>query len=474
MSYLDSIVSYFNPQTGLKRHAARQKLELLKRYNGASTGDRMQGWLPLSGGSQGHISPGNIDIMAGRVAHLYDNSAPIKRGINAIANYTFGAGCVPHAIKADGKKDAQLEAILKDFVDTPACDLEERETLYSKQNSAAIHLVRDGAFLLQRVWINDKNSPLPFKIRCLTQDHIDKGKNKPGNNGARIVQGVEFNAKGKRVALWIFDHEPSLLSQAKSRRYPMKDFCHIFRQTVAGQVHGVTWGAPIIVKAKDFDDYMDAQLVRQKISSAFVGLIHDIEGGLDSESSKPMEGKITPGTWMMAPEGKTVEFSQPPQVDGIADYVKIQHLGIASGLEVPYMIVSSDFSDSNYTQSRMTILDFAKSIESYQQHIFYPQMLYRIGRWIEEACEIRGIRCQKSKIIWVYPRKEYVDPEKDINAFVTSVANGFQSWEMAVREMGHDPEDVAKSLKESKKTLTEAGFCTPNLSEQIQREAKQL
>ena len=187
-----------SPERGLQRRQAQFKLNQFdmfkRRFEGASTSDRMKGWTPLSQTGQGFDSH-SINLMASRVAYLYDNSAPVKRGINAIANYTFGAGCVPHAVKPDGKKHDRLEGVLKDFADTPACDLEERETLYSKQLMAGIHVPRDGAFLLQRVWVNDKNSPLPFKIKCLTQDHIDKSKNQIGNYGARIVQGVEYNTK---------------------------------------------------------------------------------------------------------------------------------------------------------------------------------------------------------------------------------------------------------------------------------------
>ena len=470
MSIINKMIDNISPSWGLERRKAQFKLEqfeLAKRnYEGASTSKRLKDWIPLNKPGQ-YPDSGAIDLMASRVSYLYDNSAAVKRGINALSNYIFGPGCVPHAVKANGKKHDVLEGILKDFVDTPACDIEGRETLYSKQNQAGIHVPRDGAFLIQRIWANDKNSPLPFKLKSLSQDHIDKSKSQVGNYGNRIVQGVEYNRRGERVALWINDYLPMqhVSASIKSKRYKMEDFCHPFRTTIAGQVHGITWGAPIIVRAKDFDDYMDAQLIRQKISQCFVGLIHDIEGGLDNEGSKPMEGKIQPGTWMMAPEGKTVEFSQPPMLEGLFEYAKIQHLGIASGLEVPYMIVSSDFSDSNYTQSRMTLLDFARSIECYQQHIFYPQMNYKIGQWIMEAASLRGVNTFNTKLLWVYPRKEFVDPEKDMKAYALAVANGFMSWEMVVREMGHDPDDVAKSLQASKSAI---GALIPLMSEQIE------
>jgi lambda family phage portal protein len=456
-----------NPIRGVERRHAQYKLNLMKRhFEGASTGDRFKDWTPISHNRNG-LDPHSLDLMANRISYLYDNSAPVKRGINAIANYTFGAGCVPHAVKPDGKKHDRLEGILKDYCDTPACDLEERETLYSKQLQAGIHVPRDGAFLLQRIWTKDPNSPLPFKIKCLTQDHIDKSKNQIGNYGARIVQGIEYNSQGQRTAIWINDYLPNqrAMAEVRSRRIKMKDLCHPFRTTVAGQTHGITWGAPIIVKAKDFDDYMDAQLVRQKIAACFVAIVHDIEGGGDSK--EVLEGKMSPGTLITAPEGKIVEFSNPPQLEGIGEYVKIQHHGIASGLEVPYMIVSSDFSDSNYTQSRMTILDFARQIETYQQHIFHPQMNYRIGQWILEACQLKGYGIHGSKILWVYPRKEYVDPVKDIQAFILAVQNGFMSWEMGVREMGYDPQDVIKSIQNSENSFKGVGMMMPSFSSQI-------
>ena len=82
-----------------------------------------------------------------------------------------------------------------------------------------------------------------------------------------------------------------------------------------------------------------------------------------------------------------------------------------------------------------------------------------------QAAQLRGVNTFNTKLLWVYPRKEFVDPEKDMKAFALAVANGFMSWEMVVREIGHDPDDVAKSLQASKSAI---GTLIPQMSKQIE------
>ena len=86
-----------------------------------------------------------------------------------------------------------------------------------------------------------------------------------------------------------------------------------------------------------------------------------------------------------------------------------------------------------------------------------------------EAAQLKGVNAFNTKILWVYPRKEFVDPEKDMKAFALAVANGFMSWEMVVREMGNDPDDVQKSLQASKSAV---GTLIPQMSKQIEEKQK--
>ena len=103
MIFLDNMIEKLSPSWALDRYQARMKLRYSKRhFEGASHSDRMKSWTPV--GNRTSLDTGALDLMASRVSYLYDNSAPIKRGINAISNYVFGAGCVPHAIRASGKK----------------------------------------------------------------------------------------------------------------------------------------------------------------------------------------------------------------------------------------------------------------------------------------------------------------------------------------------------------------------------------
>ena len=124
MKIFEKMIDTLSPSWGLERRKAQLKLEHFERvkrhYDGASSSDRMKAWMPINKPGQ-YPDSGAIDLMASRVSYLYDNSAPVKRGINAISNYVFGPGCVPHAVKVDGKKHDKLEGILNSSLDKKIC-----------------------------------------------------------------------------------------------------------------------------------------------------------------------------------------------------------------------------------------------------------------------------------------------------------------------------------------------------------------
>ena len=48
---------------------------------------------------------------------------------------------------------------------------------------------------------------------------------------------------------------------------------HLFDRLRPGQVRGVPWFAPVILKLRDLDEYDDAELVRKKIEACFAAFV---------------------------------------------------------------------------------------------------------------------------------------------------------------------------------------------------------
>ena len=53
---------------------------------------------------------------------------------------------------------------------------------------------------------------------------------------------------------------------------------HVYRGGRPGQVRGVSWFAPVVLRLKDFDDYEDAALLKQKIAACLAVLTTDVDG----------------------------------------------------------------------------------------------------------------------------------------------------------------------------------------------------
>lgn len=459
-SFFDTAIEAAFPRLALSRAHARSQLKRLRKFEAASTSDRYKGWTTVN------TSPnsGNetaLSIVKERVRYL-DNSNPyMRRGKQALADYIVGKAITPYACYPDGNPAEKHEEILKKWADTAVCDLDGRTNLYGLQASACEHLVRDGEVLIKRVWMDDPLSPIPLKLQLLESDYIDTSKHEALSNKNIIIQGVEFNPRGQRVAYWLWDEHPmetrNWRQPRQSKRYDARDFIHLFKSERAGQARGISWFVTNVLKLKELDDAIDAHLVRQKIASCFVGVFHDLETDDPEIERKKNLGKITPGSWMVAPPGQTVEFSNPPQVEGYKEFIETHLHSNAVGLSIPYMILTGDYSKANYTSSRGAKLDFKKSIERHQYHIFMPQFCDSVYRWFSEACEFVGIR-EETIAIWQPPKWDLVDPLKDLQALALAEEKHYISHPGVIRELGEDPHQLYKEISGSNDIFKKYGI----------------
>jgi lambda family phage portal protein len=213
-----------------------------------------------------------------------------------------------------------------------------------------------------------------------------------------------------------------------------------------------------MVRLKDFDEYEDAELLRQKIAACFVGFYRDLEAqGDDFEEKSGFPSEMTPGSILKAPAGQTIEFSNPPSSEGYQGYAEHTKMTIAIGCGVPYMLLSGDYSKVNYSSARMAQLNFMRHIDQIQRHLLIPQMCDPIFSWFADTCELIGVQgAVHAK--WVPPKKDLVDQMKEFEAYKTAVQAGFMSHAQVVRELGEDPEDVYRDIETTKKYLHDKGL----------------
>jgi len=279
-----------------------------------------------------------------------------------------------------------------------------------------------------------------------------------------MVNGVEYNAIGQRVAYWLFTQHPgdSAMhgSNLQSKRVPADQVLHIFERSRPGQTRGVPRLSPILLKMRDLDDYEEAELVRKGIESCFAAIVttEDPGQGLTDGNTDSNGNRIeTLGAGMIQylTPGQDVKFGAPAAGGDYGAYTKTQLRAIASGIGITYEQLTGDLSDVNYSSIRAGLVEFYRSVDMLQWHCLIPMMLAPIWkRWADTAYAVKAVR-EKPEAFpqWTPPRRQWVDPLKDVNAARQEIAAGITSISEIIRTRGEDPDRVFAEIAAERKKL---------------------
>jgi lambda family phage portal protein len=447
------------PGYALKR--ARNRLAL-RAYEAASKGRRTDGWRTAGTSANSETRSGLI-VSRNRARDLVRNNPYAARAVSIIETNMVGYGIRTTPQSANKKTMRPLQKSWLAWAETRDCDVTGKLNMYGLQGLAARTVVESGESLIRRVWRRPAfKGQIPFQIQVLEPDFIDSSKD--GKSGSNIiVQGKEYDSIGRCVAYWLFPAHPGDgTGTAQSVRTPAEDIEHIYREDRPGQVRGVTWLAPIVIRLRDFDEYEDAQLVRQKIAACFAGFVHDSDGAEgtaqgDTAGDGLIE-KFEPGMIERLGPGQQITFASPPLVQGYSEYASVTLHAIASGIGVPYEALTGDYSEVNFTSGRMGRSDFHAQLDAWQWNMFIPKFCEPVFAWFVQAAILAGIKADGATARYTPPRRNLVDPTREIPALIKAVRGGGETIFGMIRSMGYDPEDFLAEIAEGNAMLDKLGL----------------
>src|SRR5690606_35905612 len=96
-------------------------------------------------------------------------------------------------------------------------------------------VVESGEALIVRRWVT---RGFPLQMLVLEPDYLDVSRDGATKGGGRIVQGVEYDAAGRRIRYWLYPEHPGggRLTSHVSVSVPAADVAHIYRVDRPGQV----------------------------------------------------------------------------------------------------------------------------------------------------------------------------------------------------------------------------------------------
>lgn len=388
--------------------------------------------------------------LAARARFLSSNNPLAASAVEAWVSALVGTG-----VKGQAKAPAPLRNTLNLSFEnwTDESDADGLSDFYGQQDLVVRRVIIDGEAVAVFVQDGDR-----IRIRILEAEQLDASYTATLSNGNVIVQGVEHDAKGRRVAFHIFDRPAGMeLGVARQRsRYPASEVLHVFRRIVPGQVRGVSWFAPVMVRLNDLDGWRDAEMMRQRVASLFVGFVIAPDGTaapLEGEQSgSEITGPLTPGTLTYLSEpGQDIRFSDPAKIGSeTIDFADITEREIAVGLGLPDYLLSGDLSDVNYSSIRAGMVEFRRRVEALQHSMLAFQFLRPVWRrWA--TLEVLSGRVEATveaafPVAWITPKQHWVDPSKDVTAEIDAINAGLMSRREAVAARGVDYEALVAEI----------------------------
>jgi lambda family phage portal protein len=140
---------------------------------------------------------------------------------------------------------------------------------------------------------------------------------------------------------------------------------------------------------------------------------------------------------------------------------------MAAGLGVSYESVSKDYSQTNYSSSRLSLLEERENWRALQQYMIRElhQPVYRA--WLRAAVgagdlSLPGYAAAPERYEeaakWVARGWEWVDPAKEGEAYRAAVRDGFMTRAEVIMSRGGDYQETIQALAEEKRELDELGL----------------
>lgn len=424
-----------------------------RRYDGAAGGRR--GW---GMGTFGRINPENAaagPALRSRASYLAMNNPWIANAVGNLTGALVGAGIQPSAKHPDAATRKALNRYFAEWCNR--ADAEGRTDFAGLQVAVADSMVKAGEALA--LIIETADGP---RLRVLPPELLDESKTVELSDGRAIFTGVELDATGRRAAYWIIPERPGQAWQTHAPSVCMdaEFVLHVFKPLAPGQLRGVSWLAPVILPASDFDKLCDALLKGAQVAAMHAGFIVDMNG-----TGEPYDGEtpsLEPGALIRLPNGTDIKFNSPQQAQQVAEFLKLNLRQLAAGLGLPDHMLSGDLTGANYSSLRAGLLPFRQRMEQVQYTVLVPQFLAPVWRAVIlhgilsgdlDAPDFEANPEAYLRADWLPPKPLQVDPLKDVAATKAEIEAGLTSRRKAVAERGWVFEDLEEELQAERGTV---------------------
>lgn len=423
-----------------------------------------------------------------------------KRARSVVVNNIIGPGIgIQAQIKnARGRLLSQIndgiEQAWREWCRADTCHTGGSLHLYDLERAAMGEVFEAGEVFIR---IHNRafgDGQVPIALELIESERIADDHEIRPPSGVGVSMGIEHDEFYRPLAYYVHKRHPNELRLGSGRlideilRIPADEMIHLRVVDRWPQSRGVPWLHAAISRLNQLGEFEEAAVIAARIGASKVGFFENpdwpegIADGEESDGTPSMT--VEAGQFTQLPPGYKFSSWDPNYPNDTFDpFTRACLRGIAAGVGVSYESLSRDYSQSNYSSSRLALLDDRDLWRVMQQWWVrtFREVLHR--KWLQAAVLANAIpvisRTDYAQNVAKYQAVKFkcrgwgwVDPTKEVAAYKEAERAGYTTKAdiIAATGGGMDIEDVITARQAELEMLAAAGIATDTTDMQPQQE----
>lgn len=457
-----------------------------RSYAGANVGRLLSDWITMSTSADAEIRA-SLAKLRDRSRQLSRDNDFVKGAVRTVVNNVVGPKGIRlqaqvkrragrGAGQLDTKINSAIEDLWKDWGKAENCHTGGTLSFWEIERLIAGSGPTDGEILIRMIPRAFGSSPVALALEVIEPDLLDETYNDVLANGNEVRMGVERNEWKRPVAYHMKEGHPGDVSFApgvagsqRRRRIPADEVLHIYFKERPSQSRGVPWVASTISRLHQMAGLEEAEIVGQRAAASIMGFIRSPEGELQGDDVVDGD-RVTdfePGIWKyLAPGEEPVVPNITRNGANVDQFMRILHRGAAIGFGMSYSSFTGDYSQSNYSSSRLALgpeRDNWRTLQNWIMQDFHQKVF---NKWLDMAVlsgalnlpgyELNPLPYRRVK--WLPRGWDWIDPQKEVGAYKDAVRSGFKTQTDVLSVAGEDLEEFYERRQREIELAEEMGL----------------
>lgn len=314
------------------------------------------------------------------------------------------------------------------------------------------------------------DSKIPFALEVIEAERIaDEFQPIATTPNTAVRLGVELDSFYRPVAYLLRTTHPGDLRLSPEQttqveRVPAEDIIHLRIIERWPQTRGMPWMHAAARKLNDMDGLTEAEITAARGAACYMGFIESPDGDTNYGEEQPdgsSQVSLEPAIVEKLSPGEKFNFAAPNRPNAQLDpFMRMMLREVAAGAGCSYESLSRDYSQSNYSSSRLSLMDDRDLWKMLQLWLIRSFRMEIHKQWLQAAVLSKAITSINIQDYALNPSKfehvrfkprgwSWIDPTSEVEAYKEAIAAGFTTVTdvIAMTGAGRDLEDVLKERR---------------------------